>query len=77
MYHILALITFVIYIIFYFFVLAIINLNIVSRLETRKSLSAKSRSIIDKDIRYLNNCKKTSFVWPYTLYLLIKFNNGK
>ena len=76
-YSVLSLIVSVLYIVFYFFILAIINLNIVTLLETRKSLSAKSRNIIDKDIGYLNNCKKISFVWPYALYLLIKLNNGK
>ena len=65
------------YILFYVVINTMLYLNIITLKELRKSLNAKDRKSIDRDVAYIGNCKKFSIFWPYTLYMLMKFKNEK
>ena len=67
----------VLYVLFYVVINTMLYLNMIVFKEMRKSLNAKDRKSIDRDIAYVDNCKKFSIFWPYTLYMLMKFKNEK
>ena len=65
------------YVLFSFFTYVFVYLDILSLKEIRKSLAVKARKGIDKDIDYLEQCKRLSYIWPYSLYLLFNLKNEK